>query len=106
MTPREHLGLPTPDDVREGVIVARIAAHAADLAKGLKQAHQWDHQMSKARRELNWQKQIELSLDPTKASEFWRERRVKDEAGCSMCGDFCALKIVNELLKLPTPKEC
>lgn len=106
VTPREHLGLPTPDDVREGVIVARIAAHAADLAKGLKQAHQWDHQMSKARRELNWQKQIELSLDPTKASEFWRERRVKDEAGCSMCGDFCALKIVNELLKLPTPKEC
>ncbi len=106
VTPREHLGLPTPEDVREGVMAARIAAHAADLAKGLKQAHHWDYQMSLARRELNWQKQLELSIDSTKSSELWQERRVKDEAGCSMCGEFCALKIVNELLKLSTPKEC
>lgn len=106
VTPREHLGLPTPEDVREGVIAARIAAHAADLAKELKQAYHWDYQMSLARRELNWQKQIELSLDFAKSNKLWQERRSKDEAGCSMCGDFCALRIVNELLNLPTFKEC
>jgi phosphomethylpyrimidine synthase len=106
VTPREHLGLPTPEDVREGVIAARIAAHAADLAKGLKKAWKWDEEMAKARKELDWKKQLKLAIDTEKAESLWKERRVKEEEGCSMCGDFCALKLLSDYLELPFPERC
>ncbi len=99
VTPTEHLGLPTPEDVKEGVIAARIAAHCADIAKGIRGAKDWDREMSKARKALNWGKQIELSIDPIKARKIHELRKSKAEDVCSMCGEFCAMKISTEVLK-------
>jgi len=99
VTPTEHLGLPTPDDVKEGVIASRIAAHCADIAKGIPGAKDWDIAMSKARKELNWAKQIELSIDPQKARKIHESRKSKSDDVCSMCGEFCAMKISSEALK-------
>lgn len=99
VTPAEHLGLPSVDDVREGVIASLIAAHAADIAKGVKNAMQRDINMAKARKALNWQKQIELAIDPTKAQRFRHEKNAEDEETCTMCGRFCAMKLVSEYLK-------
>jgi phosphomethylpyrimidine synthase len=105
VTPTEHLGLPTPEDVREGVIASRIAAHCADIAKGIPRAKDWDIEMSKARKELNWGKQIELSIDPDKARKIHEKRKGTRDSGlgtgdvCSMCGEFCAMKISSEALK-------
>lgn len=98
VTPAEHLGLPTIEDVREGVIAARIAAHAADLVKGVKGAWAWDLEMSKARKALDWEKQIELSIDPQKAGRYRKERNAEGITACSMCGDFCAMQVVSEYL--------
>lgn len=93
VTPAEHLSLPTIDDVREGVIASRIAAHAADIANGFPGAMDWDNAMSQARKKLDWDAQLKLSLDPEKAKRY-RERRnpVADKETCSMCGDLCAIK--------------
>jgi phosphomethylpyrimidine synthase len=99
VTPTEHLGLPTPEDVREGVIASRIAAHCADIAKGVPGARDWDIEMSRARKELNWGKQIQLSIDPQKAKEIHEKRKSKSDDVCSMCGEFCAMKISSEALK-------
>lgn len=99
VTPAEHLGLPDLNDVREGVIAARIAAHAADLAKGNKQAWDWDNAMAKARKELNWPEQLRLALDPVKASEYRNKKNKSDDEACSMCGDYCAVKIVGQYLE-------
>jgi len=107
VTPTEHLGLPTPEDVREGVIASRIAAHCADIAKGIPGAKDWDIAMSKARKELNWGKQIELAIDPQKARRIHENRKSKKtgnlglETGdpCTMCGEFCAMKISSEALR-------
>lgn len=99
VTPTEHLGLPTPEDVREGVIASRIAAHCADIAKGIRGAKDWDREMSKARKELNWGKQIELSIDPAKARKIHELRKSNSVDVCSMCGEFCAMKISSEALK-------
>ncbi len=95
VTPSEHLRLPTVEDVREGVIAARIAAHAADIAKGVKGAAEWDLEMSKARWNLDWKKQIELALDPVKA-KMMRDQRPpqKEEEVCTMCGEYCAIKMI------------
>ena len=98
VTPAEHLGLPDLDDVREGVIAARIAAHAADLAKGNKQAWEWDVKMARARKALDWKAQLDLAIDPDKAKEFRKSKNKEEEEACSMCGDYCAVKIVNEYL--------
>lgn len=98
VTPTEHLGLPTAEDVREGVIAARIAGHAADIVKGVKGAIEWDSEMAKARKARNWKKQIELSIDPDKAREIRGRRSSTDEEVCSMCSDFCAMRIVEEQL--------
>ncbi|MBZ4666120.1 phosphomethylpyrimidine synthase ThiC [Mahella sp.] len=98
VTPAEHLGLPSADDVREGVIASLIAAHAADIAKGVKGAMQRDISMAKARKSLNWQAQIELSIDPEKANRYRREKNTDDEEACTMCGRFCAMKLVSEYL--------
>ncbi len=99
VTPAEHLGLPDLNDVREGVIAARIAAHAADLAKGNKQAWTWDNAMAKARKELNWPEQLRLALDPVKATEYRNKKNKSDDEACSMCGDYCAVKIVGQYLE-------
>ncbi|MFP4082912.1 MAG: phosphomethylpyrimidine synthase ThiC [Candidatus Aminicenantes bacterium] len=97
VTPSEHLGLPSPDDVREGLMASRIAAHAADIVKGVKGALERDLKISQARRNLDWGKQQRLALDPYKFKEVRKKRKSKSKA-CSMCGDYCALRIVSEFL--------
>ncbi|MDI6731657.1 MAG: phosphomethylpyrimidine synthase ThiC [Candidatus Margulisbacteria bacterium] len=99
VTPTEHLGLPTPEDVKEGVIASRIAGHCADIAKGIRGAKEWDRAMSKARKRLNWGKQIELAIDPERARAIHRKRKSKEKNVCSMCGEFCAMKISSEALQ-------
>lgn len=97
VTPSEHLALPTVDDVREGVIAARIAAHAIDLIKEgqRERARKRDYEMSLARKNLNWERQFELSIDPERAREIYSRRKSESDA-CSMCGDLCAIKLVKE----------
>lgn len=95
VTPAEHLKLPEVEDVVEGVIAARIAAHAADVALGIPGAADWDLWMSQARRALDWQRQIELSINPDKARRY-RELSQAKEDQCTMCGRFCAMKIFDE----------
>ncbi len=102
VTPKEHLGLPDKDDVRVGVVTYKIAAHAADLAKGHPGAQQRDNALSKARFEFRWQDQFNLSLDPEKAQEFHDETLPAEGAKtahfCSMCGPhFCSMKITEEV---------
>ncbi len=98
VTPSEHLGLPTVSDVREGVVVARIAAHAADIARGNKRAWARDQRMSTHRKALDWEGQIQNAIDPEKVKAFRKERSLHDDV-CSMCGEFCAMKIVTEYFK-------
>jgi phosphomethylpyrimidine synthase len=102
VTPKEHLGLPNRKDVRDGVIAYKIAAHAADLAKGHPAAQYWDNVMSKARFEFRWEDQFNVSLDPEVAREFHDEslpqEGMKVAHFCSMCGpQFCAMKISDEV---------
>jgi phosphomethylpyrimidine synthase len=93
VTPSEHLGLPTVEDVREGVIAARIAGHSADVAKGVPGARSWDDAMARARAALDWKAQIELAIDPERARAT-RERALPADADvCTMCGEFCAIKV-------------
>lgn len=96
VTPSEHLKLPSVDDVREGVIAARIAAHAADIARGMKRAIDTDREMSRARKALDWDKQISLSIDPAKAKAYRADSKPSSTDVCTMCGNFCAIKIVRE----------
>lgn len=93
VTPAEHLKLPNADDVREGVIAAKIAAHAADIAKGVPGAMERDIAMAKCRNNLDWKGQIELSLDPEKARRFREEGGTYKGDACSMCGSYCAIKV-------------
>ena len=97
VTPAEHLALPSVDDVKEGVIAAKIAAHAIDLVKEgqRERARKLDYEMSLARRNFNWLKQFELSIDPEKAVEI-HSRRKSGTKACSMCGDLCAIKIMRD----------
>jgi phosphomethylpyrimidine synthase len=97
VTPSEHLGLPGPEDVKDGLIASKIAAHAADIVKGVKGARERDFKLSEARKKLDWDEQKRLVLDPYKYEDVRKERRTKSEA-CSMCGDFCAMRIVSEFL--------
>jgi phosphomethylpyrimidine synthase len=92
VTPTEHLGLPGPEDVRMGVLAARVAGHAADLVRGAGSAWEWDKQMSRARKERNWEEQIRLALDPDLAREIRSRTCEADNETCSMCGDLCAYK--------------
>jgi phosphomethylpyrimidine synthase len=98
VTPAEHLGLPDKEDVKEGVIAAKIAAHAADIAKGIKGAREKDLAMAKARKALEWDEQIKLSIDPDKAFKYRVNKNISTAKTCSMCGKFCAMKIVSEYL--------
>ena len=95
VTPSEHLGLPTAEEVKEGVIAARIAGHAADLVKGVPNAWAWDREMARERKALHWERQIELSIDPEKAGKYRKERSPVKEDTCTMCGDFCAMKLTS-----------
>jgi phosphomethylpyrimidine synthase len=102
VTPKEHLGLPDRDDVKAGVIAYKIAAHAADLAKGHPGARLWDDALSKARFEFRWEDQFHLALDPETAREFHDETLPAEGAKlahfCSMCGPhFCSMKITQEV---------
>jgi len=99
VTPSEHVGLPGPDEVRKGVAAARIAAHAADIAKGVPGAIEWDNAMSAARKARDWQKQCELALDPIAFREYRTGRASHDADVCSMCSKYCAMKVVDEYLR-------
>jgi phosphomethylpyrimidine synthase len=109
VTPKEHLGLPNEEDVRQGVIAHKIAAHAADIARGRKGARDRDDALSRARYALDWERQFELLLDPNRAKEYWDVGRGTLDVGratederrvCSMCGPkFCAMKLSHELDK-------
>ncbi len=100
VTPSEHLGLPTISDVKEGIIASRIAAHIGDIVKGVKGAREWDLAMSKARKALNWEEQIRLSIDPATAEEIRELRGTREKTDtCTMCGEFCAMKVVSESKK-------
>ena len=95
VTPAEHLKLPEVEDVIDGVVASRIAAHAADIARGLPGAGDWDLKMSRARRALDWETQIKLSINPTKARRY-RELSQAKEDQCTMCGRFCAMKVFDD----------
>ncbi|RJX25588.1 MAG: phosphomethylpyrimidine synthase ThiC [Dethiobacter sp.] len=98
VTPTEHLGLPGPEEVHQGVMASRIAAHAADVVKGVKGAREWDREMSLARRRLDWGRQLELSLDPALAKSLYKRLNPQEKEECTMCGSYCALKMVKEYL--------
>ncbi len=93
VTPAEHIGLPDEQDVVEGVIAARIAAHAADLAKRVPGAADWDDEMSDARRHLDWERMTELALDPGTVIKRRGERATREPKACSMCSKFCSIKL-------------
>jgi phosphomethylpyrimidine synthase len=106
VTPREHLGLPDIDDVHRGVIASRIAAHAGDIVKKIPGAMEWDLKMAKARKALDWEAQIALSIDPKRAAALRAERGRVDGGECSMCGRLCAMKVVGEYLGSPVNEGC
>ena len=99
VTPSEHIRLPTIEDVKEGVIVSKLAAHAADIAKGIKGAMEKDIQMAKCRKALDWNGQIALSLNPEKVKAWRAEIPPTESEVCSMCGEFCAIRTVERALK-------
>src|SRR5579859_4280082 len=110
VTPKEHLGLPDKDDVRQGVIAYKIAAHAADIARGRKNARQRDDELSKARFEFDWNRQFELSLDPDTAramhDETLPQEVFKSAKFCSMCGPkFCSMRITQDIRKMAAAGE-
>ena len=98
VTPAEHLRLPDLDDVKEGIIDSKIAAHAADIAKGLPGATDWDLKMDKARKVLDWEKMFDVAIDPEKARRYRESSKPEKEDTCSMCGNFCAVKNMNRIL--------
>lgn len=98
VTPAEHLRLPDVNDVKEGIIASKIAAHAADIAKGIPGARDWDDAMSTARKKLDWEEMFALAIDPQKAREYRASAKPEKEDTCSMCGNFCAVKNMNRIL--------
>ena len=103
VTPAEHLSLPDPEDVKQGVIASRIAAHAADIVKGVKGAQEWDRKMSMARKRLDWEEQGRLSLDPER-SHLVHSKHASAGAACSMCGDNCAMALMEKFLGTSAPR--
>lgn len=98
VTPAEHLRLPSLEDVREGVIASRIAAHAADIAKGITSALLWDKNISQARKKRDWKKQIGLSIDPVKAGLYRKSSKPNMLDVCTMCGNYCSIKICEKVV--------
>jgi phosphomethylpyrimidine synthase len=103
VTPAEHLSLPDPDDVKQGIMASRIAAHAADIVKGVKGAKEWDLKMSTARKKLDWEEQARLSIDP-ELSRLVHAKHSTSGKACSMCGGFCAMAFVEEYLGVSAPR--
>ncbi|MCM8780356.1 MAG: phosphomethylpyrimidine synthase ThiC [Candidatus Omnitrophica bacterium] len=100
VTPSEHLRHPSVEDVREGVVAAKIAAHAADLVKGIKSALVWDKQISEARGKRDWKRQIQLSIDPHKAKEYRDSSKPDLSDVCTMCGKYCSIRMMEECLAI------
>lgn len=98
VTPAEHLRLPTLDDMKEGIIATRIAAHAGDIAKKIPKAREWDNRMSYARQQLDWDKMLDLAIDPDKARAYRESSKPEDEKTCTMCGKMCAVRNLNKVL--------
>jgi len=92
VTPSEHLGLPTIEDVRQGVVASRIAAHAADVARHHPGAADWDLKVSRARAALDWKGMIAGCVDPQRAETIFSAARSRTEGACTMCGEFCAIR--------------
>jgi phosphomethylpyrimidine synthase len=103
VTPAEHLSLPDPEDVKQGIMASLIAAHAADIVKGVKGAREWDLKMSQARKRLDWEEQAKLSLDPER-SRLVHAKHASSGKACSMCGGFCAMALVEEYLGVSAPR--
>ena len=99
VTPAEHLRLPNLEDMKEGIIASKIAAHAADIAKGLKGAKDWDYQMSTARKNLDWEAMFKLAIDPEKARRYREESMPENADTCTMCGKMCAVRNMNKVLE-------
>jgi phosphomethylpyrimidine synthase len=93
VTPSEHLRHPSVEDVREGVVASRIAAHAADIVKKVKSAKEWDRKMSAARKKRDWKEQIKLSIDPDKAKSYRTSSKPHLLDVCTMCGEYCSIKL-------------
>lgn len=98
VTPAEHLRLPSIPDVKEGIIAAKIAAHAGDLAKGLPGAREWDNRMSDARQKLDWDAMFDQALDREKAEEYFKSTNPTDKHTCTMCGKMCAVRNMNRIM--------
>lgn len=98
VTPAEHLRLPNLDDMREGIIATKIAAHAGDIAKNIVGAREWDKKMSKARVDLDWEEMFSLSMDPIKARKYREESKPTHEDSCTMCGKMCSMRTVKKIL--------
>lgn len=98
VTPAEHLRLPNLEDMKEGIIASKIAAHAADLAKGIQGAKDWDYKMSEARKNLDWEGMFDLSIDPEKARRYRQEATPEHSDTCTMCGKMCAVRNMNKIL--------
>lgn len=99
VTPAEHLRLPTESDMVEGIIATKIAAHAADLAKGVPGARAWDHKMSHARQQLDWETMMDTAINPEKAREMRASSTPEDSSVCTMCGKMCAVRTLNKVLE-------
>ena len=98
VTPAEHLALPSIDDVKQGIIASKIAAHTADIAKHIPYARDIDDKMADARKKFDWNKQWEYSIDPETAKKIRDDRKPEIEESCSMCGKFCAVRSMNKAL--------
>lgn len=98
VTPAEHLRLPDLSDVKEGIIASKIAAHAADIAKGIKGARDLDHKMGEARRKLDWEQMFKIAIDGEKAKEYFESVPPEEKHSCSMCGKMCAVRTMNKIL--------
>lgn len=99
VTPAEHLRLPDAADVKEGIIASKIAAHAADIAKGIGGATDWDRQMSTARQKLDWERMFELAIDPEKARAYRASSMPEHEDSCTMCGKMCPMRNMNRIIE-------
>lgn len=106
VTPAEHLRLPNIDDVKEGIIASKIAAHAADIAKGIPNARDIDNKMSDARRRIDWEEMFSYALDSQKAREYFESVPVAEKHSCSMCGKMCAMRTTNKILNGETVEFC
>lgn len=99
VTPAEHLRLPTLEDMKEGIIATKIAAHVGDIGKGIPSARDWDDEMSEARRELNWEKMFELAIDSEKAIKYREESTPEFSDSCTMCGKMCSVRNMNRVME-------